>query len=113
MSTETAVWHRVGEVAALFAERRCHGIEIAGRRIGLFLIDQSVYAIDDVCTHGQALLTDGEVEGYEVECPLHAGLFDVRSGKALTAPLSRDARVYATRIDDGVLHVGYPDGQDE
>ena len=33
--------------------------------------DDEFYALDDICTHGNASLADGWVEGAEVECPLH------------------------------------------
>jgi naphthalene 1,2-dioxygenase ferredoxin component len=101
----TDTWHCIGALDDLFGERACKGVEIEGVKVGLFRIEGMVFAIDDICTHGQALLSEGEFDGHEIECPLHAGLFDVRSGKALTAPLSRDARAHETRIEDGALFV--------
>ncbi|EIF28847.1 ferredoxin subunit of nitrite reductase and ring-hydroxylating dioxygenase [Burkholderia sp. Ch1-1] len=98
-------WHEVGALEALFAERACHGVTIDGRRIGLFLVDGAVHAIDDMCTHGNALLSDGELEGHEIECPLHAGLFDVRNGRAMCAPLTRDAAAHDVRVETGKVFV--------
>jgi 3-phenylpropionate/trans-cinnamate dioxygenase ferredoxin subunit len=43
--------------------------------------DGSLYAIDDTCTHQDASLADGWLEGCEVECPLHAAIFDLRTGE--------------------------------
>ncbi|MFX1766786.1 non-heme iron oxygenase ferredoxin subunit [Paraburkholderia sp. A1RI-2L] len=98
-------WYRAGEVATLFAAGPSRGVRIEHHELALFEIDGTVYALDDICTHGHARLSEGEFEGHEVECPLHAGLFDVRNGRALCAPLSRDARCHAVKVEDGVVFV--------
>ncbi|MFJ1258277.1 non-heme iron oxygenase ferredoxin subunit [Cupriavidus sp. CuC1] len=102
-------WFRAGELAALFAEGDCHGIDVEGRRIGLFNVDGKVHALDDICTHGNARLSEGELDGHEIECPLHAGLFDVRTGRAMCSPLTRDARCHTVKIDGGVVYVATPE----
>ena len=48
--------------------------------------DGELYAIDDTCTHQDASLADGWLEGCEVECPLHASKFDLRTGKVDAPP---------------------------
>ncbi|SPB18583.1 putative ferredoxin [Caballeronia novacaledonica] len=98
-------WHALGTTDSLFGERMCKGIELEGVKIGLFRVDGEIHALDDICTHGAALLSDGEFEGHEVECPLHAGLVDVRTGRALSAPVTRDTRHHETRIEADVLYV--------
>ena len=57
------------------------GIEVAGRDIAVYTVGGAVYATDNVCTHGQARLCDGFLDGHEIECPLHQGKFDVRDGR--------------------------------
>ncbi|WP_068079766.1 non-heme iron oxygenase ferredoxin subunit [Novosphingobium rosa] len=94
-------WHDVGGQDDLFSGGQCRGIVIDGLKVGLFLVDGAIHAIDDLCSHGNALLSDGELEGHEIECPLHAGLFDIRSGKALCAPLTRDVRRHQVRVMAG------------
>ena len=51
-----------------------------GRDIALFKLEDGVFAIDNLCTHGNAQLCDGFMEGSHVECPFHQALFDVRDG---------------------------------
>jgi nitrite reductase/ring-hydroxylating ferredoxin subunit len=102
-------WYRAGEVGALFATGDCHGLDVDGHRIGLFKVDEDIYAMDDICTHGNALLSDGEMDGHGIECPLHAGLFDVRDGRAMCAPLTRDARCHAVKVEAGVVYVAAPE----
>ena len=62
------------------------GVVVAGREIALYIVDGEVYATDNICTHGHARLCDGFLEGHEIECPLHQGRFDVRTGAATGAP---------------------------
>ncbi|QDF97903.1 naphthalene 1,2-dioxygenase [Azoarcus sp. DD4] len=77
------------------------GVEIGGRDIALYSVDGEIYASDNICSHGHARLCDGFLDGYEIECPLHQGKFDVRTGKALCAPLTEDIRSYPVKIEDG------------
>lgn len=77
------------------------GVEIGGRDIALYSVDGEIYASDNICTHGHARLCDGFLDGHEIECPLHQGKFDVRTGKALCAPLTEDIRSYPVKIEDG------------
>ena len=75
------------------------GVKVAGRDIALYEVDGTIYATDNVCTHGQARMSDGFLEGREIECPLHQGKFDVCTGQALCAPLTENLRTYPVRID--------------
>lgn len=81
------------------------GREVGGRRIALYRLDGALYATQDLCTHGQACLSEGEVvEGY-IECPLHFGLFEIATGKAAGAPVTRDLATYPVRVQDGRIWV--------
>ncbi|HZJ97813.1 MAG TPA: non-heme iron oxygenase ferredoxin subunit [Oligella sp.] len=100
----TEEWTDVGSISTLFKDSNCYSTVINGVKVGLFLIEGQVYALDDICTHGNAKLSEGEVYGFEIECPLHAGAFDVRNGKALCAPLTRNTRAHEVRqIEDRIL----------
>lgn len=77
------------------------GVQAAGHEIALYHVDGEVFATGGVCSHGNARLCDGYLEGYEIECPLHQGRFDVRNGKAMCAPLTADIRIYAVKRDNG------------
>ena len=52
----------------------------------LYNLGGTIYATHDTCTHGQASLADGFIDGDEIECPLHQGLFQIATGKAVGAP---------------------------
>jgi len=75
-------------------------VVIDGREIALYEVEGEVFATDNLCTHGAARLSDGFLEGREIECPFHQGRFDVCTGKAMCAPLTQDIRVYPVRIEN-------------
>lgn len=76
------------------------GIRVAGKEIALYEVEGEIYATDNLCTHGAARMSDGFLEGREIECPLHQGRFDVCSGQALCAPLTENIRTYPVRIEN-------------
>jgi naphthalene 1,2-dioxygenase system ferredoxin subunit len=73
----------------------------AGREFALFKVEDAVYATASHCTHGHARLCEGFVEGHEVECPLHQGRFDLRSGQPTCAPVTEAVQTYPVRIEGG------------
>lgn len=77
------------------------GVEVNGRDIALYRVDGQIHATDNICTHGQARLCDGFLDGYEIECPLHQGKFDVRTGQALCAPVTENIRTYPVKALQG------------
>lgn len=83
---------------------------VHGRAIALFNVDGRFHAIDDRCSHGEASLADGWLDGCEIECPLHQGRFDVTTGKATAAPCVVDVASYPICIQDGKVLVAVPPG---
>lgn len=78
------------------------GRVVGGREIALYRLGDEVFATDATCTHGNASLCGGFVEpDGTVECPLHQGRFDIRSGRALCEPLEHDLRTHAVRQEGG------------
>ena len=101
VATETDLWVRAGISAVM-----------KGTDIALFRIGDAHCAIDNLCTHGQARLCDGFVEGFEVECPLHQGRFDVGTGVPTCERASEAVETYLVRIEGGrVSLVPSPSGR--
>jgi naphthalene 1,2-dioxygenase system ferredoxin subunit len=71
-----------------------------GKEIALYEVDGDIFATDNLCTHGAARMSDGFLEGREIECPLHQGRFDVCTGQAICAPLTENIRIYPVRIEN-------------
>jgi 3-phenylpropionate/trans-cinnamate dioxygenase ferredoxin component len=76
--------------------------------VAMFNVDGTVYAVDDTCTHQDASLADGWLEGCFVECPLHAASFDLRTGAPACPPARTPVRTHQVSVRNGqvLLHVG-------
>jgi len=81
-----------------FAASDSIAVVAAGKEIAIYLVDGAVFATANRCTHGDARLCDGWVEGHEIECPLHQGRFDVHTGAALCAPAEVALATYPARL---------------
>ena len=67
--------------------------------------DGSVWALNDTCTHAEASLADGWVEGGYVECPLHAAKFCLKTGAVQGLPATKDAVAHRVEIRDGEVYL--------
>jgi naphthalene 1,2-dioxygenase ferredoxin component len=92
-----AAWHDVASLED-FAATDAIAVDAAGRQIAIYLVEGAVFATDNRCTHGDARLCDGFVEGHEIECPHHQGRFDIRTGAATGAPASVALATYPARL---------------
>src|SRR5262245_38477474 len=79
-------------------------VELADRpAVVVFRSGAQYFVTDDLCTHGEASLADGEVEGMEIVCPFHQGRFDLRDGCVTAAPCVEPLRTYPTELRDGEI----------
>ena len=101
-------WVRVAAVAAL-ADDTPLPAKLGDIPIALYRLDGKVYAIDDVCTHAFALLSQGFIDGGAIECPLHQACFDIATGRCLAGPATVDLRTYAVKVDGDEVFVRAPD----
>ncbi len=83
-------------------------VEFKGKKIALFNIDGKFFAIDDLCKHAGASLSQGQVEGKVVRCPKHGAQFDIFTGKALTSPASDDVRCYKVMVTADEIFIDIP-----
>lgn len=72
--------------------------------------DGQYYAINDICSHGQVSLSEGEVEGTTLECWLHGSMFDLRTGAPTGLPATRPVATYPVTIegDDVLVDIDSP-----
>ncbi|WP_434093107.1 bifunctional 3-phenylpropionate/cinnamic acid dioxygenase ferredoxin subunit [Streptomyces lasiicapitis] len=73
--------------------------------VAVFNADGALYAVDDTCSHQDASLSEGWLEGCLVECPLHAATFDLRTGQPTCLPARRPVRTHRVSVVDGTIHV--------
>ena len=97
-------WTDVAAVADLF-EGAGIAVAAAGRDIALFNLEGEVYAIDNLCSHGNAKLCDGFVEGHSVECPFHQAQFSLRDGSVKCGPATEPVKSWPVKIEDGRVYL--------
>lgn len=92
------------------AENTMTGVTVGEHEIALYRLEGGdVCATSNICTHGLAYLTEGWLtEDGLIECPLHAGCFDVRTGVGQGDPIVDDLTVYPVRRDGGCIYVRLP-----
>ena len=95
---------KAGELAPGTMKR----IDARGRRILLANVDGRYCAADDTCTHEEASLSTGVLNGELVKCPLHGSRFNLCTGKALEEPAQEDLRTYPVRLEGGRILIGLP-----
>ena len=77
-----------------------------GYNVALCNADGTVYAIEDSCTHAGGIMHFGDLVGDEIQCPVHLGTFDIKTGEATGGPASEPLRTFPTRISGGNIEVG-------
>jgi nitrite reductase/ring-hydroxylating ferredoxin subunit len=82
-------------------------VAVDGERICLGRIGDRIYAIGSLCTHSFGRLEYGEIipESFEVECPIHGGRFDLRTGAPTMYPCVDPVASYRVRVDAGEIYV--------
>jgi nitrite reductase/ring-hydroxylating ferredoxin subunit len=68
--------------------------------IAVFYIKRRYYATADTCTHGRASLSEGWVDGENIECPFHGGTFHIPSGRPVYPPCVVPLRTYPVKMED-------------
>jgi nitrite reductase/ring-hydroxylating ferredoxin subunit len=107
MSDTSEKWIKVVQQAAV-GRGSVIGVKAGDLNIAVYNIDGQYYATENICTHAHALLSDGWLEGDVIECPLHGGSFEVKTGKGVAAPITCDLKIFPVRVagDDIEVNVG-------
>lgn len=93
-----ADWKRVA-AASQVLEGTPVLVVVEGDDIALFRVKDDIFATDDLCTHAEASLVEGDQEGYIITCPRHGGQFDIRTGAPKHFPVFSPIRTYPVRVD--------------
>lgn len=83
-------------------------LEIDQRLIAVFNIAGEYYAIDDVCSHDDGPVAEGELDGKQIECPRHGARFDIETGEVLSLPAIVDIPAYPVRVEGEEILIGLP-----
>lgn len=79
--------------------------EVGDENVAVYNVDGTFYATEARCTHATADLADGILEGDVIECSLHFGAFNVKTGKAVQPPCTIDLKTFKTEVRDGQVYV--------
>jgi 3-phenylpropionate/trans-cinnamate dioxygenase ferredoxin component len=83
-------------------------VEVDGTWIAVFNVGGKYHAIEDVCTHDDGPVAEGELDGYEIECPRHGARFDIRDGKVLSFPAIKPVQSFNVQTEGDDILVEMP-----
>jgi len=87
---------------------RMRSCRIGEREIVVCRTKEGVFALDNVCSHAFARMSEGALKGMRIICPMHGAAFDVRSGQVLSGPAVVPIEAFETRVVNGVVEVAMP-----
>ncbi len=99
-----ADWVKVGSAGEI-EDGEVNGYSIGERQVSVANVEGDLHAFDDVCTHQQCSLSEGDLDGPIIECPCHGSRFDITTGEAVTGPATDPVDVFEVREQDGELQV--------
>ena len=83
-------------------------VEVDNEQVLLVNLNGSIHAVDDICSHAYASLSEGDLSGEEVECPLHGGSFNTITGVPINPPASESLRIFIVQVEGDDILVGPP-----
>jgi nitrite reductase/ring-hydroxylating ferredoxin subunit len=81
-------------------------VHLEGEPVAIARVEGEVHAVSDTCTHEEASLAEGFLEGHVIECPRHGACFDLRDGRVLSLPAVKSLRTYPVKIEGDAIWVG-------
>jgi len=84
-------------------DMRC--VSLADRNVLVANTSEGVFVADEMCTHEDARLCDGNLSGTKVKCPLHGSRFELTTGKVLDDPADTDLVTYPVTVVDGDVFI--------
>ena len=81
-------------------------VDLGEDQILLVNVAGALHACDDICSHSYASLSEGDLDGREIQCPLHGAIFNVVTGAVITPPATEPLRTFQVRIEGNDVLVG-------
>ena len=75
-------------------------VDVNGEKVCLANVEGKYFALGNVCTHLGGPLSEGKLEGYEVQCPWHGSRFDIRTGIVAKPPAARSEPTYEIKLEN-------------
>ena len=80
-------------------------IDVEGKPVCVARVGEEVFAVSNICTHAYAELSDGEQDGFTIECWLHGAQFDLRTGAVITLPATEALETYAVDRNENIITI--------
>ncbi len=80
-------------------------VETAGLTVAVFNLGNTFYVTDDACTHGPGSLSEGCIDGDNIECDFHNGVFNIRTGAIVAPPCMIPLRTFQVTVIDGKVFI--------
>jgi 3-phenylpropionate/trans-cinnamate dioxygenase ferredoxin subunit len=80
-------------------------VELDGTAVAVFKVNDSFYALEDVCSHDGTEIASGTIEGEELVCPRHGARFCLKTGAVKCAPAYEDIASFPVRIEQGKVQI--------
>ena len=105
-------WKKIGKTHSLKTRDNTYGepvpcgrTECDGHPIALFQLKGRIYALDDICSHEYARLSEGEVWGEDVYCPKHGSRFNIKTGGVAGLPAAKDVKSYTVKVENDNIYI--------
>ena len=97
-------WIEVGKADSIEMEDLIR-FDHAERTFCVYRLKDGYYATDGMCTHEAVHLEDGLVMDDEIECPMHQGIFNIKSGEATSPPACEDLKTYPVKVENDLVYI--------
>ncbi len=97
-------WHLVGSTDNVEVEDIIR-FDLGDKTFCIYMLDDGFYATDGICTHEDVHLEDGLVMDNEVECPMHQGVFDIKTGEAVSPPACDNLKTYPVKVEQNNIYI--------
>ncbi|WP_366553840.1 Rieske (2Fe-2S) protein [Aquibaculum sediminis] len=97
-------WHKVAQRNEIPTDKPIE-VRVGKRQIALYDYEGEIYATDNICTHAYACLHTGYYDDGTIECPLHQGVFDVKTGEPLEGPVDEPLQTFEVKIEEGEVWI--------
>lgn len=98
-------WHEIAGISEV-TEILPLPVEVEEHSIAIYKVGEQFHATANLCSHEDAQLSDGYVDGDAIVCPIHQARFHIPTGKVLCAPATENIRTYPLRIENNRILVG-------
>jgi len=95
--SHTATIGRVSD----FSDGKPHKVTVDDLDVCVVQVDGEIHAIDDLCTHAEVSLSEGDVINCTIECWMHGATFDLKTGEPLGPPATSAVHVHTVTLSEG------------